>query len=60
MAKKKKETKVKHREIAQKEDLQELQGDMDAPIEDSDIVEGMVRCKSCKKDVEPYPVENNR
>ena len=28
MAKKKKETKVKHREIAQKEDLQELQENM--------------------------------
>ena len=30
MVEKKKKTKVKHREIAQKEDLQELQGDMDA------------------------------
>ncbi len=50
----------KKKKVEQKEDLQEPQGVMDAPIEDSDIVEGMVWCKSCKKDIEPYPVENNR
>jgi len=28
--------------------------------EELDIVEGMVYCKNCKEEVEPYPVEHNR
>ncbi len=28
--------------------------------EESEIEEGMVHCKSCKNDVEPYPVEHNK
>jgi len=62
----------KKKEIEQKEDLQEPRENMaDTPevdkleseepsVEDSEIVEGMVRCKSCKKDIEPYPVDHNR
>ncbi len=58
----------KKKEIEQKEDLQEPQEIMDdnepkseeTTKEDSEIVEGMVMCKSCKKDIEPYPVDHNR
>jgi len=66
MVEKKKETKVKHREIAQKEDLQELQENMadfnkdnekkseEIRTEEPNVVEGMVECKHCKKEVEPF------
>jgi len=61
MAEKNKKTKVKHQEIEQKEDLQEPQEVIDdTSVEESETVEGMVRCKSCKKDIEPYPVEQNK
>ena len=68
MVKKKEKINIKHQEIEQKEDLQEPQEIMDdnepkseeTTKEDSEIVEGMVMCKSCKKDIEPYPVDHNR
>ena len=67
MVKKNKKIKVEHQEIEQNEDSQEPQKIISAKSEpekpsgeDSEIVEGMVECKSCKENIEPYAVENNR
>ncbi len=64
MVKTKKKGKVKNKEIEKKEDLQEPQEVMGLESEESgegsETAEGMVYCKSCKKDIEPYPADHNR
>ena len=62
----------KKKKIEQKVDLQEPQENIndsnkdneekpeEIEREDSEIVEGMIYCKSCKKDIEPYPVDHGR
>lgn len=72
MVTKKKTTKVESQKVKQKVDLQEPQENMDdksivdeprpeeTTVEESEVEEGMVYCKSCKKDIEPYPADHNR
>ncbi len=61
---KNKKTKIKSEKVKQKimPDISEV--DESEPEEtktdEPEIVEGMVMCKSCKKDIEPYPVDHNR
>ncbi len=69
---KNKKTKVKSKEIEKKVDLQNPQENIsdsskdneeklkEIKTEESDVVEGMVYCKNCKGEVEPYPAGHNR
>lgn len=65
MVTKKAKTKIKSKKIEQKVDLQEPQEIMEDKstvdtTEEPEIEEGMVYCKSCKKEIEPYPADNNK